>query len=380
MATVSSRNKKLYIDYREGGKRKRKALRLDDTRDNRKKAEVIRKQIDYELSSGVFGERLRRLDKKSMTLSKGLEEFVENKTELRPRSVSNYRQAMEKFIKYSGDVVIDQVTPDLVKSIREKIKYDKYTPNITRKKESTGEKKRDEKELKLKQIKENTIISYFHKLRIIFNYFVKQGYIQTNPVPTQKLKLNRIVTIPDKDLIDILEKLKKSNREHYKIVMFLLLTGLRIGELIGLTFEKNVDFREEVLRVWNYKKDREDLLPLYPELAEFLRTEWKVYSGLLFKYSSSHSFKFYDRFRKHEGYEKYSFHTLRKTFISKLINSGMSVYDVMTLARHKNIETTLRHYSSADIRRMGAEISSRTNMGTILGTVFKKGLKLVENE
>jgi hypothetical protein len=140
MATVASRGNKLYIDYREGGKRKRKALKLDDTRDNRKKAEIIRKQIDYELSSGLFGERLRRLDKKSMTLSKGLEEFVENKTELRPRSVSNYRQAMEKFIKYSGDLVIDKVTPDLVKSIRDKIKYDKYAPNITRKKESNGKK------------------------------------------------------------------------------------------------------------------------------------------------------------------------------------------------------------------------------------------------
>lgn len=380
MATILVRYNKLYIDYREGGKRKRKALKLSDTRDNRKKAEVVRKQIEYELVSGVFSERLKRLDRKSITLRRGLEEFLGNKTELRPRSVSNYRQAMDKFIKFSGDIAIEKITPDLVKSIREKIKYDKYSPNITRKKEIPDEAIKEEKELKLKPIKENTIISYFHKIRIIFNYFVKQGYIQTNPIPTQKLKLNRIVTIPDKDLVDILEKLKQTNREHYKIVMFLLLTGLRIGEIIGLSFEKNVDFREEVLRVWNYKKDREDLLPLYPELAEFLRTEWNEYTGLLFKYKSSHSFKFFDRFRKQEGYEKYSFHTLRKTFISKLINSGMSVYDVMTLARHKNIETTLRHYSSADIRRMGAEISKRTNMGTILGTEFKKGLKLVKNE
>jgi integrase len=379
MATISTRYKKLYIDYREGGKRKRKALGLEDTRDNRKKADIIRKQIEYELASGVFSERLKRLDKKSITLRRGLEEFLENKTELRPRTISNYRQAMDKFIKFSGDIGIEKVTPDLVKSIREKIKFDKYTPNITRKKERT-EDSGEERELIEKQIKENTIISYFHKMRIIFNYFVKQGYIQSNPIPTQKLKLNRIITIPDKDLVDILEKLKQSNRGHYKIIMFLLLTGLRIGEIIGLTFEKNVDFREEVLRVWNYKKDREDLLPLYPELAEFLRTEWSDYSGLLFNYKSSHSFKFFDKFRKREGYEKYSFHTLRKTFISKLINSGMSVYDVMTLARHKNIETTLRHYSSADIRRMGAEISKRTNMGTILGTEFKKGLKLVENE
>lgn len=368
MASVRSKNGMLFIDYRENGKRLRRALKLKDTRENRKSAEIVRKQLEYESASGVLGERYKRIDKKTITLSRGLEEFLKSKTEIRPRSVSNYKQAMEKFIKFSGDIPIQKINEDLVKSVKEKIKNDKYSPNITRKKESADENDIADREVKLKPIKENTIISYFHKLRIIFNYFVKQGYIESNPIPTQKLKLNRIVTIPDRDLVEILEKLKQSNREHYKIIMFLLLTGLRIGEIIGLTFEKNVDYNEGVLRVWNYKKDREDLLPLYPELSDFLKKEWDKQRGLLFKYKSSHSFKFYDRFRRQHGYDKYSFHTLRKTFISKLINSGMSVYDVMTLARHKNIETTLRHYSAADIKRMGSEISKRTNMGTILGT------------
>ena len=100
------------------------------------------------------------------------------------------------------------------------------------------------------------------------------------------------------------------------------------------------------------------------------RMEW--IQGVLFNYKSIHSIKFFERFRKREGFEKYSLHTLRKTFITKLINSGMRVYNVMNLARHRNIETTLPHYSRADLRRMRNEISNRTNMGTLLVPILKK--------
>lgn len=377
MATVRAKNGKLFIDYRVNGKRRNEFLRISDTRENRKIAEIRRREIEFELASGILGEKTLRTKKRNLTLSKGLKEFLETKSGLRPRTIANYRQAMEKLIKYTGDIQIDKVTGELLKEVYEKLKSDRYNINIVRKKVS--EKKSSAVENKTKLLTENTIISYYHKLRIIFNYFVKQKYIDSNPVPTQKLKLNKVITIPDRELKEMLAKLRLHNREHYKIVMFLLLTGLRVGEIIGLSFEKNVDFREEVLRVWNYKKDREDMLPLYPELYEFIRSEWTEFNGLLFNYKSADSLKFYDRFRRKEGYDKYSFHTLRKTFISKLINSGMSVYDVMTLARHRNIETTLRHYSVADLRRIGNEISNRTNMGTILGTEFKKGLKLVKN-
>lgn len=377
MASIRSKDGKLYIDYRVNGKRKRVSTKLKDSRENRKKAEVLRKQIEYEVSTGLHAERLKRLDKKEMSLSRGLDEFLKSKEELNQKTAVGYRNAMNKLIKYSGNVAIKRITPELVKELRIKLNTDKYQVNITGKKNLA--ESAEKKVYKEKLLKEITIISYLNKLRIIFNYFIKQKYIADNPFPAQPIKFKPVVTIPDKELNDILSKLKRDNREHYKVIMFLLLTGLRVGELIGLTFEENIDFREEILKVKNFKKKREDLLPIYPELMEFIRMEWNEYTGLLFNYKSIHSMKFFERFRKREGYEKYSFHTLRKTFITKLINSGMSVYDVMTLARHRNIETTLRHYSRADLRRMGNEISNRTNMGTILGTNFKKGLKLVEN-
>lgn len=45
----------------------------------------------------------------------------------------------------------------------------------------------------------------------------------------------------------------------------------------------------------------------------------------------------------------------------------MSVYDVMTIARHKNIKTIFKHYTAAELNRMNNEITKHANMGKFLG-------------
>ena len=96
MATVRALNNVLFIDYRVGGKRKRVSTKLKDSRENRKKAEVIRKQIEYEVSTGVYSERLKRLDKKEMSLSRGFDEFLKSKDDLNKKTADGYRNAIEK--------------------------------------------------------------------------------------------------------------------------------------------------------------------------------------------------------------------------------------------------------------------------------------------
>lgn len=199
------------------------------------------------------------------------------------------------------------------------------------------------------------------------------------------MKPKKIVVMSDKEIETVLEKLRttdkeyliESSREHYRVIAMLLMTGLRISECLALSFD-DIDFRDNLLRVKNEKTDRIDYLPLYPELKEFILSEWKSREGNLFHYKSRHSLKFFERFLKREGFPNYSFHTLRKTFISKLINSGMSVYDVMTLARQKNIKTTLNHYTAAELQRIGKQILEATNLGSLLGRKEKKRRKLLK--
>ena len=184
-------------------------------------------------------------------------------------------------------------------------------------------------------------------------------------------------TISRKDLEEILLKLKLRNRQHFRPVALLLLTGLRISELIRLTFD-DIEFKENIMIIRNTKAGRNDKFPLYDDLRKFLIEEFQDKSGRLFDYKSRHSMKFFYKFLKSEGYDNYNFHSLRKTFISELVNSGMSVYDVMTLARHKSIRTTLKHYTAAELSRMGTEISERVKMGNILGNKNETPLKKLE--
>lgn len=47
------------------------------------------------------------------------------------------------------------------------------------------------------------------------------------------------------------------------------MTGFRKGEALGLHW-KDIDFEEDVIRLWNEKDNREDIFPLFPDLKDFL--------------------------------------------------------------------------------------------------------------
>lgn len=356
---IKNRHGWLYLFYYDSaGNRHRDSLKLKNTRENMIEAKIKREEKLRDLAADKLKPKNKLIKKKLLTLSQGLKEFEKTKDDVKDSTTKTYRNAIDKFIHFKGDINIKSVTPELIKEAEK---------NMRRDIKESGE-----------FISENTVASYINRLHIIFNFFVKEGYIENNPFPTREINIRDIVTIPDKDLNNILEKLRGKNRKHYRVIAFLLLTGLRRGEIIGLKFENNVDFSSKVLKVFNYKKNRIDKLPLYSELEEFILKEWEKHEGLLFDYKSSDSLKFFEKFLKDEGYTGYSFHTLRKTFISKLINSGMNVYDVMNLARHKNIKTTLKHYSAAELSRMGEEITARTNLDEIVIGKKKNNLRLLK--
>lgn len=368
MATVRTKNGKLFIDYRVNGKRYNEFLRLDDTRENRKIADIRRKEIEYEIVTGIHKERIKRVENNSKLLEEGFKEFLQTKRGMKQSTISHYHNSFDKLLKYTGNIRIKDLTKEKIEQIL-----------LCVQEEIIGDKEHG------KRISGNTIASYFTKLKVVFGYFKDKGYCEDNPIPRLHMKPKKIVVMSDKEIETVLNKLKTTNkkhleevsRQHYRLISILLLTGLRISECLALSFD-DIDFKDNLLRVKNEKTDRTDYLPLYPELRDFILSEWTERDGFLFHYKSRHSLKFFERFLKKEGFPNYTFHTLRKTFISKLINSGMSVYDVMTLARHKDLKTTLKHYTAAELQRMGKQISEQTNLGTLLGTNNKKELRLLK--
>ncbi len=353
MATIRTKRGFLYLDYRdEAGKRHRDALFLKDNRENRKKAELEKKKIEYELGAGIYVEKIRREKNRNKTLKEGFEEFKKYKKDREESTIEHYGYAFNKAVEFLSDRPIGSVTSLLIENL------DKHL---------------------LTSISKNSVASYFAELRHMFDFFKSQGYINYNPFPVRKLKPKKIVTVPEKELNDILQRLKATNRKHYQVIFLYLATGLRRSELVKLQW-KDIDLKNNIIAVVNVKDaERIDFLPIYPELHQFLLEEFPEREGRVFDYTRGDSIrKLFARFLKREKFNHYSIHTLRKTYISHLVNSGLTRYDVMALARHKKIETTLRYYTKIDLDRIGREISERAKIGTFLGTKIKQPLKLVK--
>ncbi len=351
MATIRIRKGRLFLDYYDsGGKRHRKALHLDKNRENMSKARIEKKKLEYELEAGIHIERKRRVNREAKSLCEGFEEFIGLRKNLSVATIESYNYSFKNVVNLFGDAKIRDIDEAKMEQLERLLKT---------------------------RISENSVASYFNKLKVIFEYFKSQRYIEVNPVPDRQMKIEEPLAFERKQIEDILSKLKKKNRKHYRVVALLTLTGMRISELLRLSFD-DIDFKENIMVIRNTKGRREDKFPLYEELREFLLNEFPNREGFLFDYKSKDSMKFFKKFLIKEGYFDYNFHNLRKTFISKLVNSGMNVFDVMKLARHRNINTTLKHYTASELARMGDEITRRANMGTFLGTLHEKPLKLVE--
>ncbi len=129
-------------------------------------------------------------------------------------------------------------------------------------------------------------------------------------------------------------------------------SGFRINEAVSLKWE-NVDFVLNRIILENKKAKRKEEFPLYDVLKDFM-LEFNKSGGSVFGYKAIDGLKFWSRGMKILGFD-YTLHNLRKTFATELVNGSVSVFDAMKLLRHKNVETTMKYYTYADLSRIGEE-------------------------
>ena len=154
--------------------------------------------------------------------------------------------------------------------------------------------------------------------------------------------------------------------------------GLRWGELLNLKWADLQFTASPNVRIWNEKCSRWDHVPLSNTLVDRLQT-WMAISptvkdsDLVFPHSC-HSRTIravWDRLQKLVGIDDhYRFHDLRVSFCTNLVAAGVEAPQLMKLARHRSIETTMKYYrgrtDEADRRaldRMEATFSAMENEG-----------------
>jgi integrase/recombinase XerD len=129
-------------------------------------------------------------------------------------------------------------------------------------------------------------------------------------------------------------------------------TGLRLGEVLQLKVT-DVDSGRMVLRVeqGKWKKDRNVMLG--PSLLESLRTYWKRYRPRHWLFPGKdparpvHPTMIQRAFilAKHEARirKQVSFHSLRHSFATQLLDSGVNVRTIQALLGHRSLGTTQRY-------------------------------------
>lgn len=171
---------------------------------------------------------------------------------------------------------------------------------------------------------------------------------KTRSVVSKSVPLSRVKSLTKDELIRLLETCKLQDPELYEVLMVASYTGMRRGEIFGLTYE-DIDLNNKVIyiqRSYNnpYTKTRTPRIAGLPKVLvdmfqkrNILNTKDKVFT----------EFNPYHRLQKIctiAGVKPITIHGLRHTFATLALDSKKSLKKVQNVLGHKSLQTTLDIY------------------------------------
>jgi len=136
-----------------------------------------------------------------------------------------------------------------------------------------------------------------------------------------------------------------------EIIIFAINTGMRQSEILNLSWGK-VDLFRKTLTILEQKNKGKDTLPLNNQVLEVLKARHKVRSikssWVFFNkegeaHDASNLRRAFNIALVKAGIQKCRFHDLRHTFATRLVQSGVDLYKVQKLLRHKSPIMTQRY-------------------------------------
>ncbi|WP_170291959.1 tyrosine-type recombinase/integrase [Heliobacterium mobile] len=223
------------------------------------------------------------------------------------------------------------------------------------------------------QCERTTLVSFIKDLRAFFAYALAEGLIVKNPL--QSIEPPRLPERPPKSLCPReLEKLfaavnlnHRSGQRDMILIQTLYYTGLRASELARLqVFDISPQYDRLFIRQGKGQKDR--CLPIHPQLQVYLkdylenRSDPSPYlfssnrGNPLTNFRIAHIIKKY--VRQAGLSESISTHSLRHSFATHLIQSGVKMNYVCDLLGHESMDTTsiYVHRTVDDLTKLIAKI------------------------
>lgn len=143
------------------------------------------------------------------------------------------------------------------------------------------------------------------------------------------------------------DELKRVMQDAYDLVILLLDTGARYSEIANIEWSR-IDLAERTINLWRSKVQNETVLYMTDRVYEVLaRRAANITSDYIFSNRDGKARGYCTQsIRKaitRAGLKDCRVHTLRHTHASRLIQNGMSVYEVKEILGHSDIQTTMRY-------------------------------------
>ncbi|MBN2569545.1 MAG: tyrosine-type recombinase/integrase [Deltaproteobacteria bacterium] len=209
----------------------------------------------------------------------------------------------------------------------------------------------------------STVRTKLHCVNAFLGYAIDAGVVSTD-VLARRIRLKKPETLPRamdpddvKQLLSVID-----NPKNLAMIMVLLRTGIRIGELLN-TKMQDLHLKDRRIDIYEGEKNRLGrVVYLSDDAMSALRAWLKIrdaHKVFLFyaqgKTSMSYSTArqiFVDYLTKaglpHKGY---SLHVLRHTFASELLNAGMRIECLQPLMGHTSLDVTRRYARLTDKTR-----------------------------
>jgi len=266
----------------------------------------------------------------SKNVCEGFEEFIKycRVKNLSSKTISYYKECFRKFTEFfSEEKMLDEITEETIRDYILHLKANTEANNTS-------------------------INTRLRGLRVMLNYFMKQGYMGSFKINLLKTNKKIKETYTNQELKILLEKpdLKECNFAEYRswvIVNYLLATGNRLNTIINVKIE-DLDLEEGYVKLRRTKNNHEQIIPISRELSKVLLEYLEYRKGdpedYLFcnKYSKKltpNAAKIAIRkYNRRRGVGKTSIHLFRHTFAKKWILAGGDIFRLQKVLGHKSLD------------------------------------------
>ena len=163
------------------------------------------------------------------------------------------------------------------------------------------------------------------------------------------------------------EQTQQEMQNLYDFIVVLLDTGARHTEMATLVWQR-VDIKERTITLWRPKVKNESILYMTDRVYDILSRRSRQRVGEFVFTNRSGEARGYvaSTFRRafgRAGLPDCSVHTLRHTHATRLIQNGLSLYEVKEILGHADIRTTMRyaHIEQRTVSVKAREVINRLN-------------------